>query len=56
MALWIQITFCGVTSGGHLSDQFAQQIGGPASGATSHVVKGPGLLLTTQGCATIAFF
>jgi len=47
MALWRQITPCGVTSGGRLSNQFAEQIDGPASGDTSHV-KGPGLLLMSQ--------
>jgi hypothetical protein len=47
MALWRQITPCGVTSGGRLSNQFAEQIDGPASGDMSHV-KGPGLLLMSQ--------
>lgn len=39
---------CGVALGGHLSNQVAEQIGDPADGDTSHVVKAPGLLLMTQ--------
>jgi len=40
--LWTQITRYGLASGGHLSSQVAEQIGGSASGGMSHVVKGTG--------------
>ena len=46
--LWTQIIRTAWRPGGHLGNQLGEQIGDPASGDTSHVVKASDLLLMTE--------